>query len=212
MQWLAMITMVIDHIGVVWFPDESMWRVIGRIAFPIYAYFVAVGMTRTRSPKRYLVRLLLLGIVSQIPYTLLFDDWVINVIGSFFVIVGALYLAEASSNPGVKMFWYAGGAAVLQLLPVDHGFDYGAYGLLLVAIFRYVKSGWLMVLLHTLLNVMYCTYYNVPVQYWSVVPTAALAAMPITVRHAAAVPRMVWRLFYPVHLLILYLVLLIKPS
>lgn len=38
MYWLAMLTMLIDHVGLVFFPTDPAWRIAGRLAFPIYAY------------------------------------------------------------------------------------------------------------------------------------------------------------------------------
>ena len=43
MKLLAMITMLIDHIGYMFFPDYRIFRTIGRLAFPIFAYQLSVG-------------------------------------------------------------------------------------------------------------------------------------------------------------------------
>ena len=40
---IAMVTMLIDHIGMILFPNIAILRIIGRLAFPIFAYFVAEG-------------------------------------------------------------------------------------------------------------------------------------------------------------------------
>lgn len=47
MYWLAMLTMLIDHVGLVFFPTDPAWRIAGRLAFPIYAYALYMGYTRT---------------------------------------------------------------------------------------------------------------------------------------------------------------------
>ena len=49
LQLAAMVTMVIDHIGVVFFPGLKILRVIGRIAFPLFCWGIAVGAEKTRS-------------------------------------------------------------------------------------------------------------------------------------------------------------------
>ena len=51
---LALIAMTIDHVGVMLFPESVWLRVIGRLAFPIFAYMIAEGCHYTRSKSRYL--------------------------------------------------------------------------------------------------------------------------------------------------------------
>lgn len=68
---LAMASMLTDHIGAAFFPSEIWIRCLGRLAFPIYAFLIAVGFFHTRSRARYLGRLLLFALLSQAPYTIL---------------------------------------------------------------------------------------------------------------------------------------------
>ena len=67
---VAMITMLIDHLGAAVFPQYRILRVIGRVAFPIYAYCIAVGCAYTRNIGRYLERLAILALISQPIYVL----------------------------------------------------------------------------------------------------------------------------------------------
>ena len=62
---VAMITMLIDHTGKMFFPQYRLMRIIGRIAFPIYAYCIAVGCVYSGNRVKYLSRLLLTGLISQ---------------------------------------------------------------------------------------------------------------------------------------------------
>ena len=62
---VAMITMLIDHLGVTIFPQYNLMRVIGRMAFPIYCYCIAAGCVNSRDRLRYLMRLTLMGLISQ---------------------------------------------------------------------------------------------------------------------------------------------------
>jgi hypothetical protein len=68
LKLLAMITMLIDHIGYMYFPGEMMWRTIGRLAFPIFAYQIAIGYSKTSNLKKYVQRLTLFAFITQIPY------------------------------------------------------------------------------------------------------------------------------------------------
>lgn len=72
---IALICMLIDHLGAVfplYFP--SYCRVIGRIAFPLFVYLIADGCRYTRSMPKYLFRLGIFALISQIPFDLAFNQ------------------------------------------------------------------------------------------------------------------------------------------
>jgi len=204
MQWIAIITMVVDHIGYVWFPEAPIWRIIGRLAFPIYAYYVAVSMMRTRNRKLYVQRLLLLALISQIPFSLLFQTWTVNVIGTFFISVSAIYLMERMTNHPLRYLWVISAALLMEIIP----FDYGAYGLVLVLIYRFTSKH-IMWISHLGLNLIYAAIYLVPIQMFSIIPTLFFAYSPTPVRRTA--PRWLWRSFYPAHLAVLYALTAVIP-
>jgi len=60
LKLLACITMLIDHIGAIFFPDIMFIRIIGRVAFPIYAFLITEGYSRTKNLKRYMSRLFMI--------------------------------------------------------------------------------------------------------------------------------------------------------
>jgi len=70
---LACLTMLIDHAGKMLFPQVPEMRLIGRLAFPLFAYGIAVGAVYTRDPIKYLKRIVLLALVSQPLYALGLD-------------------------------------------------------------------------------------------------------------------------------------------
>ena len=72
LKLIALLTMMIDHIGVVYQPlfDVSLYRYIGRIAFPIFVFFVAEGCRRTSNIEKYVLRLGAFALISELPFTL----------------------------------------------------------------------------------------------------------------------------------------------
>ena len=72
---IAMITMIIDHSGDVFNPllhEKSLiFNAIGRIAFPLFAFMVVEGYTHTSNIKKYLLRLFIFALISEIPFYIL---------------------------------------------------------------------------------------------------------------------------------------------
>lgn len=62
---IALVFMLLDHMGKMLFPMVPEMRIIGRIAFPIYCWCVVVGITYTKCPLKYALRLLAVGLISQ---------------------------------------------------------------------------------------------------------------------------------------------------
>lgn len=74
LKMIALTCMIIDHIGatVLDGPSFSILRWIGRIAFPLYAFMIAEGCRHTKSREKYLLRLGLFALVSELPFDLAF--------------------------------------------------------------------------------------------------------------------------------------------
>ncbi len=86
-QWLALATMTIDHLTRYVLPGhlDLAWAgsSLGRIAFPLFAAMVAWhGLFNTRNPQRYARRILIIGLVAQLPYMMMpraSDAFILNV-------------------------------------------------------------------------------------------------------------------------------------
>jgi hypothetical protein len=69
---IAIITMVVDHVGKILYPDLLYLQIIGRLAFPLFAYLVVLGVESTKKPLKYMATLLVFAVISQVPYYLAF--------------------------------------------------------------------------------------------------------------------------------------------
>ena len=142
LKYFAALCMLADHMGLV-FPTllsqlglpawaDALPRLVGRLAFPIFAYFVAEGCRRTRFFSRYLLRLLLFAFLSQVPFTLATGTLGGNAILTFFLAAGSVWGFERAVQAG-----RGPAAASLPLLAacvlaLAANCDYGFPGVLLV--------------------------------------------------------------------------------
>jgi hypothetical protein len=123
---IAILTMVIDHIGLFFFPQIELLRIIGRIAFPLFAWLIANGAYHTSSLEKYLTRLLYLALISQIPFTIANQNigsppFYLNVIFTLFLGLLAIYGIKKTEN---KLLWIpiiASCCAAATLLNCDYG-------------------------------------------------------------------------------------------
>lgn len=155
---IALVTMLIDHVGAIFFPDEMLWRTIGRIAFPIFSWQLVEGYVHTSNRMKYGLRLFLFGCVSQIPYMfmnpeLTFNPLHINIMFQLFsgILLLAAYdqarkaLAEVKdahlSNIILSFFWVAVSVILISAPDLsnvwnpDFRFSYGTYGQLMFLVF-----------------------------------------------------------------------------
>lgn len=107
---IALIAMTIDHIGYILFPDVMWLRAIGRLAFPIYAYFLAEGCRYTKNKLKYFLLIFLLGIVCQIVLYIFSGQTTFNILITFsFSIVlcyALIWLKQAiNQNNTKKTIW-----------------------------------------------------------------------------------------------------------
>lgn len=84
LKLIALTTMIIDHVAAVFpFPTlaDSLLRGIGRIAFPIYAFLIAESCRYTRSREKYLLRLGLFALLSELPFDRVFYPRLLQIFG-----------------------------------------------------------------------------------------------------------------------------------
>ena len=100
---IAVITMLIDHSCDVIIKHYSMGYVIGRIAFPLFAFQLVIGYKNTHDIKKYLKRLLIFALISQLPYGLMFYNYVhkidINIFFTLFFALLSLIILHSKKIP-----------------------------------------------------------------------------------------------------------------
>ncbi|MEP0928956.1 conjugal transfer protein TraX [Leptolyngbya sp. SLC-A1] len=125
--------MLVDHIGVVFFPEAIGFRIVGRISFPLFVWLLVQGEAHTKHVGRYGLRLAVLGVVSQPIYQLTFDTARPNIL--FELLLGLICLRLARGFPRFQLPIWIGGAGLSELLAMG----YSSYGIGLIALTRYYR-------------------------------------------------------------------------
>ncbi len=147
-QWLALITMTLDHLARYTLPEA--WGLgwidssLGRIAFPLFAAMVAWhGLFNTRDPLRYARRVLIIGLVAQLPYALMprdIDGLILNICFtlSLGLTGGAWLLSLPSRLTQGTSAWRAAAEGLIALaiwLLAGGVVEYGHLGLLMIPLY-----------------------------------------------------------------------------
>lgn len=131
LKWFALITMTIDHVGHFIFPDLIELRVIGRLAFPIFAYLFANTYRFTSNKKRLLIQVSVAAVIAQI---LLYLANITELVNVFFLFSIVWFALKAYDDK--RMWLVVVLAGVAEILTVD----YGMYGIFAIVIF-YIYYG-----------------------------------------------------------------------
>ena len=199
LKCIAILSMALDHTGAVLFPQEIWLRCAGRLAFPIFCFLIVEGFVHTHDVYRYMARLGVFALISEIPYDLAFRGVCLEFAyqNVFFTLLIGIVMMKLLS---VTRLWPEK-AAILILamwLAVVLRTDYNFRGILLIFmlyVFREQK------LLAAAAGGLWNFLYTGTVQRYGV-----FSAVPMLLYNGKPGRRMKYffYIFYPAHLLILY--------
>lgn len=197
---LAMLTMLIDHIGIFLLPEVSWLRIIGRLAFPIFAYLIAEGCIHTKNHNKYLLRILICAVIFQVIDCGLRPGCPPCVLWSYAAAVGFVILHKwAKKKWSTRSVLSIAYVAIASILLFALKVDYLCFGFLFIISAYLLHKHWARWIPMTisLLLVGFCY----PYQLW------CLAVIPLLLLYNGKQDKLrMGRLmyyFYPVHYLIL---------
>ena len=201
---VAVVTMLVDHIGAVFFPYVFIWRIIGRIAFPIFAYCLVVGCLHTRDMRKHLLRMFVFAVISQPVYVLNFygriEYWHhLNIMFTLFF--GAVAVHGLMD---LRRRWW-------MLLPVIAAcvfleLEYGMYGIVLILVFYvFREKRWLSLLAAAVVLALpfYVGGFRSGIQGFAVL---ALPFIYVRTNLNVKINKYFFYAFYPAHLLVIFAV------
>ena len=228
---IAIIAMVIDHSGKMLFQSNNM-RIIGRMAMPIFAYGIAAGCVYTRSPVKYLSRLVMVGLISQPFYALALG----HTVQSMYAIpfrenpVGAVihFYVESWYHPsifltlvlGMLVIWtlrerhlWLTLALMLFVWKANAHIDYGWKGVALIVLFYlFINRWWLSLPVIAAFMLWWGLSAGKSYHLFGVgfgMQTFAMLSLPLIYIHTKSglkINKWVFYLFYPGHLIGLLLI------
>lgn len=195
-QMAAALTMLIDHIGAVFFPTVIGFRAIGRLSFPLFAFGIAQGVAYTSHFGKYFIRILIAAAVSQPIYFKLFGLTQLNPLFMLAWGAAALY------------FWRKEKKAIAGILLLGSVFadmSYGWYGVWTIFFFGfYGRNDSLCFYGQVILNALYGLTTGAWVQILSLFAFGFLDGKWRINALSKKLPRYFFYVFYPLHLAVLW--------
>lgn len=140
LKLIACAAMFADHFAVMCCPDEDILRIIGRLAFPIFAFMIAEGARYTHNRLRYFLTIFIEGFLMQLVYIFLFNDDYLSIFITFSISILLIYAfdymkrAFIFSNPiGIRIFsvvLFVGGVIAAYFFCREFQVDYGFCGVM----------------------------------------------------------------------------------
>ena len=224
LKLIACISMLIDHFGVSivrqlntpWMIDlYYVCRIIGRFAFPIYCFLLVEGMRHTRNPGKYILRLAIGILLAELPFDLLFEGGFTWDYQSVMVTLtlGAMMLLcmQKTDKKWLKILLAVPFAILARLAKCD----YGSGGIVMIAVFALfdrlaIQTVALWLVNRELLPTAAVRIFGLVIRIQLL---ALLAQIPIGLyngRKRSHSKALQWGfyLFYPLHLLILWMIVM----
>lgn len=150
LKWIALLSMLIDHIGIVFFAGGShspfslysLCRYIGRISFPIFCFLLVEGFCHTRDVKKYLRRLFVFACIAEIPFDLAIYGKIVKLDGQnvlFTFTIALALLAFLRQKEMRDITWWI---ALVSACAVAYVFrvDYECVGIVLITVLYYFRN------------------------------------------------------------------------
>ena len=215
---IAMVSMLFDHVGKELLPQYPILQIIGRLAFPIFAYMIAEGCFYTKNKIKYFLTIFILGTGCQIVYMVAEHSFYQNVLITFSLSIALIFSLEnfrikKENISGIILFFTVSVVFVLTMvLPEvlkEYGFqvDYGIFGVLLPVAVFYGKNKLQKLSFATIILVLLAYSFGGGMQWLSLLSVPILALYNQKRGKYSIKP--LFYIFYPAHLVVIYFISLV---
>ena len=143
LKLIACLSMFIDHLGAVCFSGMMGFRIIGRLAFPIYCFLLVEGAVHTHDMKKYILRMGIFALISEVPFDLAFYHRLVytghqNVFFTLGLGLLAICFLEHLDIPDVlyKLLVIIAAGLIAEFFNTDYGFT----GIAVICVFYYLRE------------------------------------------------------------------------
>lgn len=149
LHFLAMAFMLSDHLWATVIPWQADWMtIIGRLAFPIFAFMTVEGFFHTKNLKKYMLRMLIFALISEIPFNLMMSGSVFapfhqNVLWSFLLGLFLMQLNEKAKKKGklwIRVLTGVGTFLLGTIVGMLSMMDYMHYGVWMILAFYFLRG------------------------------------------------------------------------
>ncbi|BBM43306.1 TraX family protein [Leptotrichia wadei] len=198
---IGIVTMFLDHYHYIVGGSEIL-NVIGRIAFPIFAFTLNEGYVHTRSLKKYLLRLFIFAVSIQMPSILFGYDYPMNIFFTLFLGLLSIYIFNLKKMNVILKIILIG---FVLFLSQKFKLDYGIYGILVIINFNIFRNNKFKILMNFLVlniyNVIFPKVFDLPdTQLFSLI---SLVFIFMYNGKKGRSMKYFFYLFYPIHFFIL---------
>ena len=212
---IGIICMLLDHIGATLLPEVSILRIIGRLAFPIFVFLLVEGYYHTKDINKYLLRLGIFALISEMPFDLAFMGKVYapshqNVFLTLFL---GLLMIKLFNEHKVKNEILAGLSVIICVtLSIVLRTDYSIFGMIMIFIYYQFRNDKLKAaiyiwLINTTMGLLSAGLFAGEFNINGMTQTAAVLAIPLIYIYNGKKGislKYIFYGFYPIHLLVLY--------
>ncbi|MBO5179863.1 MAG: conjugal transfer protein TraX [Clostridia bacterium] len=200
----AIIFMFIDHIGYVFFPAQNLFRIIGRLAFPIFSFQIGIGFKHTKNKEKHILLLLLFAIFSQIPFFLMCNlhaiSYTLNILFTFIFALIIIYC-----NDNIKSYFIRIPLIVILILLTFYiKVDYGILGILLtVFLYYFSHNKYVTFIILTSFVILHYIINNSILQLYSLF---SIIFIWLFNGQKGMDVKWLFYIFYPLHMLLIFVV------
>ena len=145
---IAMLFMLLDHLWATFFPYLDFLTCIGRLAFPIFAFMIAEGFYHTRNLKRYIGKMFIFAVISEMPFDLIYGGTIFypfhqNVLWTFLISLILMAGVERVRKKNQPILTVLASAAALLFgygIGTVTMVDYYGAGVLTVMLFYFLRG------------------------------------------------------------------------
>lgn len=212
LKLMAIVFMTVDHIGIMLFPNVLLLRIIGRLAFPIFAFMIAEGCTYSKNRKKYLITVAVFAAACQVVYLVAMQSVYMCIFVTFALSIILICVLDNALNKKTVLAWilcaiaFAAVYFVADVVPLkinvgDFRIDGDFAGILVPVLIYLGRNKWQKLILAAAALALLSTVHGW-IQWYCLLAVPLLALY--NGKRGTGKMKYLFYFYYPLHLVVLY--------